>query len=190
MTDRISGVVLAGGAGSRFNGLIKSRILINGETIISRIISSIGGIFDEIIIVTNTPDEFIEFRNYKIVGDLILNAGPLGGIHAGLSASSKEAVFVFAGDMPFLDKRLILSMIDDYMGAACDALIPRIGGFIEPLHSIYNNSVINRLEEYLRNDRGCAVRDFIELLDVKYMKLEGSADIRRAFTNINSPDDL
>jgi len=44
-------VILAGGAGKRFNGLIKPAIAIDGETIISRMIDVISDIFSEIIIV-------------------------------------------------------------------------------------------------------------------------------------------
>ena len=45
MAGKISGVILAGGAGSRFNGMMKPKIVIDGETIISRIIICQSGIF-------------------------------------------------------------------------------------------------------------------------------------------------
>src|SRR5665647_29134 len=99
MVSNISGVILAGGAGKRFNGIIKPRILIDGKTIISRIIATISEIFDEIIIVTNSPEGFSEFSNCKVISDQLLNKGPLAGIHSALKVSEKEALFVFAGDM-------------------------------------------------------------------------------------------
>ena len=86
MTNRISGVILAGGSNKRFGGITKANVVIDGETIISRIISTISNLFDEIIIVTNKPKEFQEFIQYKIVEDQYLKAGPLGGIHAALKA--------------------------------------------------------------------------------------------------------
>ena len=103
----ISGVILAGGENKRFDGIIKSNIIIRGSSIISRIIDTISDIFEEIIIVTNTPEKFHPFNNCKIVADQFLKAGPLGGIHSAIKASSKESVFIFAGDMPFLDKKII-----------------------------------------------------------------------------------
>ena len=42
--------------------------------------------------------------------DEILGAGPLGGIHAAMKASSNDSIFVFAGDMPFLDKDIIIKL--------------------------------------------------------------------------------
>ena len=53
MNGKISAAILAGGAATRFDGRMKSKIIIDGETIISRIISVIRDIFDELIIVTN-----------------------------------------------------------------------------------------------------------------------------------------
>jgi molybdopterin-guanine dinucleotide biosynthesis protein A len=190
MINNISGVILAGGVSRRFKGVTKSNIIINGKTIISRIVDTLSDIFDEIIIVTNTPEEFTEYCNFKIVGDQFLRAGPLGGIHAAFKASSKEALFVVAGDMPLLDKKFIISQIDYYNRNMCDVLIPRINQNIEPLHAIYNISLIKTLEEYLSGDNDYAVRKFFKMVNVRYLQLEESEETKNAFTNINSPSDI
>ncbi len=190
MVHNISGVILAGGANKRFDGITKANIVIDGKTIMSRIIDTIKDIFDEIIIVTNTPEEFKEYINYKIVNDQILKAGPLGGIHAAIKTSSKEALFVFAGDMPLLDKKVIIRQIEFYNSHKCDILIPRINTYIEPLHAIYNISIIETLEDYLTGDHDYAVREFYKRQNVRYMQLKGSEEISNAFININSPADI
>ena len=190
MIHNISGVILAGGANKRFDGMTKANIVIDGKTIISRIIDTIKDIFDEIIIVTNTPEEFKEYINYKIVSDQILKAGPLGGIHAAIKTSSKEALFVFAGDMPLLDKKVIIRQIEFYNSHKCDILIPRINTYIEPLHAIYNISIIETLEDYLTGNHDYVVRKFYKRQNVRYMQLKGSEEISNAFININSPADI
>lgn len=190
MTGKISGIILAGGTASRFNGRMKPKIVIGGEPIISRILSVITDIFNEIIIVTNNPAEFREFSFCRIVQDEIRGAGPLGGIHAGMKASASEAVFVFAGDMPFLDKEIITRIIDTFNVSGCDAVVPGIGNFIEPLHSIYNNSITDNLETYLKGGQNTAVREYIKILNVHYLLLDGSEKNKRAFTNVNSPTDI
>ena len=190
MAGKISGAILAGGAGSRFDGRMKPKIIIDGEPIISRIISVIRDIFDEIIIVTNYPEEFADFNFCKIVQDKILNAGPLGGIHAAMKTSSNDAIFVFAGDMPFLDKGIIMRLIETYNNSDCDALIPRIEEYIEPLHSVYSISLAEHLEAYLKSDQNNAVRDYIKSLNVRYLQFEGSEKIKKTFTNINSVSDI
>jgi molybdenum cofactor guanylyltransferase len=190
MARKISGAILAGGTGSRFKGRMKPKIVVDGETIISRIITVIRDIFEEIIIVTNNPEAFSDFSFCKIVNDEILYAGPLGGIHAALKASSNDAVFIFAGDMPFLDRNIISGMIEAYKQSKCDALIPKVGEYIEPLHSIYSQTIINHLEAYLEGGRSKAVKDYIELINAEFLQFGNTEKIKRAFTNINSPSDI
>lgn len=190
MGKEISGVILAGGAGKRFGGKTKSMISIDGRTIMSRMIVVMEEIFDEIIIVTNTPEEYKEFKKQKIAGDQILRAGPLGGIHAAMETSSKDAVFVFAGDMPFISKEIITDQIIQYTNGEFEAMVPIINAFIEPLHAIYNNSSFGLLDDLLRSTDNYAVRDFLNNIKTHYMPLEDSDETRLAFTNINTPHDL
>ncbi len=188
--NNISGVILAGGSNTRFEGKIKANLVINGRTIISGITEIFSQIFSEIIIVTNTPAEFKEYNEYLIVSDLFHKVGPLGGIHAAMKASSKESLFVVAGDMPLLSKDFIIKQIDDYQNNKCEVLIPAIQQNIEPLHAIYSNSILVRIEEYISGNRGFAVRDFFSRVEVRYIKYE-YPDIKGGpFTNINNPSDV
>ena len=190
MVSNISGVILAGGASKRFNGITKARIVIDDKTIIYRIIDTIREIFDDITIVTNTPEAFSEFVNYKIISDQFLNKGPLAGIHSALKVSEKEALFVFAGDMPLLDKEFIIRQIDYYNINKCEVLIPRINRYIEPLHGIYKKTLFRVLEEYLIVNHDYAVREFLKKVNVCYLQLEESEKTIRAFININSSRDV
>jgi Molybdopterin-guanine dinucleotide biosynthesis protein A len=190
MANRISGVILAGGSNKRFGGITKANVVIDGETIISRIISTISDLFVEIIIVTNKPEEFQEFIQYKIVEDQYLKTGPLGGIHAALKASSEDAIFVFAGDMPFLNKEIISDQISEFNKREHDVLIPEIDQFIEPLHAIYRKSTLNHLERFLSEGKSRAVRDFLSEVNVGYLQMTKNEKTKIAFANINSPSDL
>lgn len=186
----ISGVILAGGANKRFNGEIKSKMIVGGAPVMSRIVSTLEDIFGEIIIVTNTPSAFGNYSNHKIVGDSYKNRGPLGGIHAALNASSNSAVFVFAGDMPFISKEHILRQIEYFQSTECEALIPRMGFFDEPLHAIYSKSIFIKLDFYLQRMKSYKISDFLDKINVSYLELEETPENTRAFTNINTPGDL
>jgi molybdopterin-guanine dinucleotide biosynthesis protein A len=190
MGNRISGVLLAGGSNKRFGGITKANVVIGGKSIISRILSIVSDLFEEIIIVTNKPEEFREFIQYRIVKDLFQKAGPLGGIHAALKATSADAIFVFAADMPFLDKKIISDQINEFNRRHHDVLIPEVGQFIEPLHAIYRKSVLNDLERFLSERKSKAVRDFLREVSVGYFQLQETEESKRAFVNINSPTDL
>jgi molybdopterin-guanine dinucleotide biosynthesis protein A len=190
MANRISAVILAGGSNKRFGGITKANVVIDGKTIISRIISTISDLFDEIIIVTNKPEEFQEFNQYKIVEDKYLKAGPLGGIHAALKASYEDIIFVFAGDMPFLDKKIISDQINEFNKRENDVFIPEVDQFIEPLHAIYRKSVLNHLDRFLTEGKSRAVRDFLSEVNVGYLQIPKTEGTEIAFANINSPSDL
>jgi len=190
MTRMISGVVLAGGANKRFSGITKASLEIDGEKIISRIINTISGLFGEIIIVTNTPEEFLDFVDCRIIGDQYKNAGPLGGIHAALRFAASDAIFVFAGDMPFLDRKIIEEQIEEFNISQADILIPKAGKLIEPLHSIYKKTVLEDLERFLSEGGNRAVRDFISGKNADYFYVEETEASLKGFTNINLPSDL
>lgn len=186
----ISGVILAGGENRRFGGNIKAKSLVGGKRIIDRILNITCGIFDEIIIVTNTPEEFSDLKNCKIVGDYFKETGPLGGIHSGMVNSSKEAVFVFAGDMPYLSHKLIMRQIGAYNSKPSDAVIPEWTRGIEPLHAIYRRSLADKLEEHLNSSKDYNIRVFLNKIGFTLYKPEVNADVIRAFTNINTPADV
>jgi molybdenum cofactor guanylyltransferase len=190
LTNRISGVILAGGANKRYSSITKANIVIGGATIISRIISVLEDLLPEIIIVTNTPEEFGDLEFHKMVKDHYLNVGPLGGIHAGLKSSTQDAIFVFAGDMPFLDKKIIAYQVDEFSKSKYAVLIPRVGKFIEPLHAIYSKSILNELEKFIIEKKSRAVRDFLCEVNVGYLQMNNTRQIKKIFTNINSPSDL
>jgi molybdopterin-guanine dinucleotide biosynthesis protein A len=190
MSKNISAAVLAGGRGKRLNGINKSKIVIDGKTIISRIIETLDNTFEEIIIVSNTPSEFKEFSDCNIIPDQFRNRGPISGIHSALKNTDCEALFIVAGDMPFLSKELIDKQIEYFNIIVCDILVPKIDKFIEPLHGIYRKSIVLKLEEFLEAGNNYAIHEFFKIVNVQYLDFGGSEESKRAFTNINSPSDI
>lgn len=188
MKKDITGVILAGGASKRFNGAVKSKIEIGGKPIISRITDTFHDIFDEIIIVTNSPEEYTDYSGCRITSDIFMNKGPLGGIHAAMVAAENEAFFVVAGDMPLLDRELIIRQIDFFSRQTCEILIPMVGSYIEPLHGIYRKSILKTLGEYLEGDNDYAMREFFKKAEMLYFMVGDSET--RSFTNINYPSDV
>lgn len=189
MTNDIAGVILAGGSNSRFNNIIKAKIEICGVSIIQRILNIIQPVFSEIVIVTNTPDEFSDLSGVSFTSDTFLKTGPLGGIHAALKTTTSDAIFVFAGDMPLLDRKIIEKQLEDFKLSSCDILIPRINGDIEPLHAIYSSTVYQMLDTYLSGKKNYAIREFITQMNVSYSELDNNYENRIAFSNVNTPED-
>ena len=144
--------------------------------------------FDEIILVTNSPKEYIIYKKDTIIiEDIIRNVGPLGGIYSALCRTSKPAVFFAACDMPFLHSGLLKKQIDYFNKINCDVLIPRRGATIEPLHGIYKKSINNKLGRFLQTSKNYAIHNFLKTVNVKYIDFSKYEDI---FKNINTPGDL
>ncbi len=109
----MTGVILAGGKNSRI-GLNKAFLEIGGKKIIDRSVEIYKKVFDEILIITNTPEDYqyltesvilSEAKNLKlkIYTDLIPHRGSLGGIYTGLHYSKSDYAFFSA----YLQKSLI-----------------------------------------------------------------------------------
>ncbi len=187
----IGAAILAGGKNSRMSGFNKALIEINGAPVIARSIKILQEIFEEIFIVTNHPEEFKLFeKETMIITDTIRNVGPLGGIHAALSATSKEGVFFVACDMPFLHNALILRQLKDFAKANCECLVPRIGSSIEPLHAIYKKSLKSKINSLVRESANYSIRGFLDTIDVCYWDLKNSRLNREVFKNLNTKEDL
>lgn len=142
----MTGIILAGGKSSRM-GFNKAFIEVNGVSIIERTVNIFKGIFDEIIIITNTPLEYERF-DVKIAADLIKDAGALGGIYTGIFHASSNNSFVAACDMPFLDKDTILKMLD--ISFDSDAIVPFAGNRFHPLHAVYSKNCLKPMEEAIK----------------------------------------
>ena len=184
---KLTGIILAGGRNSRMGGVDKAFLVVDDKRIIERTVKLLSGIFDELLIVTNAPERY-SISDVKLVPDLIAGVGPLGGIHAGLSACGNEAAFVCACDMPFLSAETISAQLAQYKRAKPDCLIARFGKWLEPLHSIYRRELIPIVEQTLRGGQR-SIRDFIERCSNKsYFEL--TADRQKSLRNLNTPDDL
>lgn len=109
-----SAVVLAGGEARRANGQEKYFFTYEGKTFIERLVDSLSGVVDEIIIVARSPVQctrFLTIKNVTCISDIRQGLGPIGGLHAGSLAAGGDLIFVSACDMPCIDPGVVLSLI-------------------------------------------------------------------------------
>lgn len=147
MYSEITGIILAGGKSERM-GTNKSLLRINGKTIIERTIDLMRKIFNEIILITNTPQEyeFIDATKYK---DQFTLMGPLAGIHSGLINSTTAANFILSSDMPLMSKEMIEYIVQFKTDRSIT--ICREKNFIHPFPGLYSKSIVNEIEIILNN---------------------------------------
>jgi molybdopterin-guanine dinucleotide biosynthesis protein A len=193
----IAGAVLAGGAGRRLGGIPKSQIRLNGVSLLQKTLDLLAGLFEEIVLVAGEPErlrETIAWRRPEgellLARDVFSDRGPLGGIHAGLARTSREAVFFVACDMPFLRKDLIRRMSRGFLESGCDLLVPRIGGMIEPVHAFYRTRLAGPIHRHLSAGGDPSIRAIIDRHRACYLELADTPRNRRTFLNLNTPADL
>jgi len=92
--------------------------------------------------------------------------------------------------MPCISSEIIRNHIDFYNKRVCDIAMPRINDFKEPLHSIYNKRIENKLTEFLSGTNKYSIENFMKDLNVRYNNLDDTEANRKAFVNINTPQDL
>ena len=184
----ITGIILAGGASRRMGGVNKALLKIGGRTVIERIVSVLGRVFREVIVVTNSPKPF-GFLGLPTYPDIIPGRGSLGGLLTGLHMSAEQGGFLVACDIPFLSEALIRCMIG--LVAARDVVIPSIDGMLEPLHAFYSKRCIPHIEALLEADDLKIIHLFanVDMLEVPEEDLIRIDPNLRFAINLNTPED-
>src|ERR1039457_388650 len=183
----VTGVILAGGASSRM-GSNKALLPYRGGRFIEAIHRQLAGMFNEVILVTNSLDQY-DFLPCRKVADLYEGMGVLAGIHSGLYHSSNPAIFAVACDMPYLLEGLVrhLASRADVGGV----LIPEGPKGLVPLHAIYGKGCLAAMEASLLSGQRRIV-SFFHQVKVSTMKVEQVAIFDPSFVsfiNINTPND-
>lgn len=185
----MTGVILSGGRNSRMGGTNKAFLEVAGRRIIEGTVGLLKEIFQEVIIVTNTPLAYLDL-NVTLVTDILPDKGPLGGLYTGLFWASHPRAFVCACDMPFLDSRFI-----EYMAAQAppyDIVVPATVEAREPLHAIYGKGCLPAIKHNLDRERFKIV-DFYKghrTLTIIPDIIEKFAPVDKMFLNLNSYDDF
>jgi|SRR5208337_1715843 len=187
-----SAVVLAGGEARRANGQEKYFFTYEGRTFIERLVGSLSGVVDEIVIVARNPVQCTRFReisNVACISDIRQGLGPIGGLHAGSLAAGGDLIFVSACDMPCIDAGVV-SYLFQAIGSY-DAAIPRWNErMLEPLHAVYRRTA---LLAYLESHTSLSLRTMIQTLNTRYIpvdELRAFDPDLRTFTNINKLEEL
>lgn len=186
----ITSVVLAGGRSSRL-GRDKLYEEIGGRALIQRVLERLAPISAEIIVVT-ADRELVLPRHpvVKLVHDIHLGKGSLGGIYSGIMTSTCFHSLVVAGDMPFLNAALLRHMAS--ISSGFDVVIPRFDDYLEPLHAVYSKYCLPVIEDLLQHDN-LRIIDFFDRVKVRYVE-EAEIDAidpqHMSFFNINTEADL
>lgn len=186
-----TGVILAGGAASRYGGRPKGLERVGGRRVIDRVADALREAADSVLLIANDPRAAEWLPEVPIAADVRTNCGSLGGIHAAIVRAGRP-VLVVAWDMPFVPPGLLRELRN--AGAHADAALPESGSRrgVEPLCAYYSTACVPAIERRLDANDMRVVSFFG---DVRVERLP-ERDVRRfgdpaiLFMNVNTPDDL
>ncbi len=155
-------------------GRDKTALRLDGRTLVERCVAGLEECFGRTLVVRE---------------DDVPGLGPIGGLLTALRHAETEALFVVAGDMPFLDVGLIRGMCAGW--EAVDAVVVRVGDRFEPLHALYQRRILPVVEEQIAR-RDYALQRLVGRLTLKTLSetdLSRYPDWQRSLLNVNTPAD-
>lgn len=185
-----SGVILAGGLNTRYAGENKAFIRINGRRIMDVVYDVFADLFEEILIITNRPADYLEW-DALIAADIFPVRSSLTGIHAGLFYAGNPFVFVIACDTPFIRKEVIRTVVDR-IEPGVSVVIPETAKGMEPLCAVYSKAMLPVMERHIREKKFKIQRMFRKLKVKKvpeHVLKEADPELM-SFFNINTPQDF
>jgi molybdopterin-guanine dinucleotide biosynthesis protein A len=184
-------IVLVGGQSSRM-GQPKAALDFGGIPLLTRTVIELKWWFEEIVIVAapeSAGQPRIEIPGLKIVHDEAAFAGPLDALRRGLNALDHNVAFACSCDLPMLNSDVaadLVAMLDDF-----DAVIPEVGGMLQPLHAVYRKHCANAIaalaasgEKRLTSSAGAVNARKVGEHELRAIDPELSS-----FFNVNTPED-
>jgi len=187
--------ILAGGRARRFGGIDKSSLVVDGQTILDRQMAMLQtvDVIREIMIVGATASH----RSARRIVDRVSGCGPLGGIHAALTAAAGgtpiqargNAVFVLACDMPYVPSALVTYLLD--LAQNADAVIPLTEAGYHPLCAVYSLACLDPVGRRLAEGRlqVVGILDDVKARVVTVAEVDRFGDPHRLLMNVNTPAD-
>ena len=186
-----SAAILAGGQATRFGGRDKSALLVDGRPILEHQFAAIAPLTDDLMIVGDVARPFPSPHQTepRVIHDIVPGCGPLGGLHAALTAARGDALFLVACDMPYLSSPFIAYLLS--LAGDADVVVPRSERGYHPLCAVYTLACLEPAAARLA-DRRLKMRELLASMRTRVVPIEDIrpfGDPRRLLTNVNTPAD-
>ena len=183
----VTGIVLAGGQGRRMGGVDKGLKLLGGKPMAQWAIERLAPQVDEILINANQNlDEYRAF-GHAVIPDAIGGfAGPLAGLHRGLTEARHDLVATVPCDSPFLPPDLVARLLGALEAQSADLAVARTGDQPHPVFCLCRRSVLPGLSAFLEQG-GRKIDAWYAALNVVEVAFDDEPD---AFSNINTEAEL
>ena len=183
----VTGVVLAGGQGSRMGGVDKGLQEFRGKPMVAHAIERLAPQVDELLINANRNSEAYARFGHRVIADEIEGfAGPLAGFERGLAHAAGDLVVTVPCDSPFLPADLVARLRAALEREDAEVAVAQTGDQVHPVFCLMRRGVHASLTRFLASGQRKIDRWYPELR-ATLVPFDDEAD---AFRNINTRDEL
>ena len=101
------------------------------------------------VVIVGPRDRYALYGD--VVEDIYSGCGPLGGIHAALSATGTDFNLILSVDMPLMNTEFLGWLLDQAQNATELIVVPDALGGQQPLCAVYRRSLVTVAEQALKN---------------------------------------
>lgn len=182
----LSAFVLAGGRSSRM-GRDKALLRLDGQTLLERAQELARSITEQVAVAGSR-------KKYGPVAieDTYPARGPLGGIHAALTATKTDFNLILSVDTPFLTSEFLHFLVAEAVRRGTTVTVPYVSGRFQPLCAVYRREFLALAEPALRagHNKIDALFCHTTVRRIEEAELIRLAFDPRMFDNLNTPEDF
>ncbi|PCJ91270.1 MAG: molybdenum cofactor guanylyltransferase [Hyphomicrobiales bacterium] len=192
-SEKILGVVLAGGQSRRMGDVDKSMLQLGGMALVEHAVKRLQGQVDAMVLNTNAePPTAFEYLKLPILKDVITGyAGPLAGILTAMEYAETNGfqwVASAAADTPFFPKNYVKSMMKHENSAI---ILASSGGHRHPTFGLWRASLAPSLRHFLTEGSERKILLFVQQHPWAMAEFDIPSDKNSdPFFNINTPQDF
>jgi molybdopterin-guanine dinucleotide biosynthesis protein A len=165
----------------------KGLVELDGKPLVAHVLARLAPQVGALIVNANRNVERYAALGHPVVGDAIGGyAGPLAGLHAGLSAATTPLVATTPCDSPFLPADLVARLAGAFDAATVDIAVARTFDQPHPVFALVRRDVLPHLARFLEQG-GRKIDAWYASLRLAEVAFDDEAD---AFRNINTPQEL
>lgn len=185
--DSVTGIVLAGGQGRRMGGVDKGLVELDGRPLVAHVLARLAPQVAEVLINANQNLERYAAFGAPVVPDAVGGfAGPLAGLHAGLTRAARDYVVTVPCDSPFLPEDLVARLVAARAERDADLAVAKTFDQAHPVFALVRRAVLPHLAAFLAAG-GRKIDAWYATLRVIEVPFDDEAD---AFRNINTAAEL
>ena len=185
--ENVTAFILAGGRSSRM-GSDKALLTLGEQTMLQGALRTVSQVTNTVRI-SGPKDRYQQFG--EVIEDIYEESGPLGGIHAALSATSTDLNLMLSVDMPRMTPEFLKWLLERAGTVQEFIIVPDAAGGPQPLCAVYRRAALESVTQALQQGEYKIGRLFSQvptrILSEREIVENGfSVTI---FQNVNTPDE-